>query len=106
MGQYSDERAIWLGRHVLPHEPALRAWLRRRRLDGLEIDDVIQETYTRLVAGRERRPYPRRQELCLPDRGLGGDRPSAPHEGGVHRLGVRIWIIWKWSARNPRPSAR
>jgi RNA polymerase sigma-70 factor (ECF subfamily) len=50
MGQYSDERAIWLGRQVLPHEPALRAWLRRRRLEGLEIDDVIQETYTRLVA--------------------------------------------------------
>src|SRR5579883_2551060 len=50
MGLYSDERAIWLGRHVLPHEPALRAWLRRRRLEGLEIDDVIQETYTRLIA--------------------------------------------------------
>jgi len=50
MGQYSDERAIWLGRHVLPHEPALRAWLRRRRLEGLEIDDIIQETYTRLIA--------------------------------------------------------
>jgi len=50
MGHYSDERAIWLGRYVLPHEPALRSWLRRRRLEGLEIDDVIQETYTRLVA--------------------------------------------------------
>ena len=46
----SDDRAIWLGRHVLPHEPALRAWLRRRRLGGLDIDDIIQETYTRLVA--------------------------------------------------------
>ncbi len=44
----SDERAIWLGRQVLPHEPALRAWLSRRSLGGLEIDDVIQETYTRL----------------------------------------------------------
>jgi RNA polymerase sigma-70 factor (ECF subfamily) len=44
----ADERAIWLGRHVLPHEPALRAWLSRRSLGGLEIDDVIQETYTRL----------------------------------------------------------
>lgn len=50
MGSYSDERSIWLGRHVLPHEPALRAWLRRRRLEGLEVDDVIQETYTRLIA--------------------------------------------------------
>ena len=45
-----DERAIWLGRNVLVHEPALRAWLRRRRLGGLDIDDIIQETYTRLVA--------------------------------------------------------
>jgi RNA polymerase sigma-70 factor (ECF subfamily) len=44
----SDERAVWLGRQVLPHEPALRAWLKRRNLGGLEIDDVIQETYTRL----------------------------------------------------------
>ena len=50
MGDYSDERAVWLGRHVLPHEPALRVWLRRRRLEGLEIDDVIQETYTRLIS--------------------------------------------------------
>ncbi len=50
MSSFSDERALWLGRHVLPHEAALRVWLRRRRLDGLEIDDIIQETYTRLIA--------------------------------------------------------
>lgn len=49
MGRISDERAIWLARHVLPHEPALRAWLRKRPLAGLEIDDVIQETYARLI---------------------------------------------------------
>jgi len=46
---FSDERAIWLGRQVLPHEPALRAWLSRRRLGGLDVDDVIQETYSRLM---------------------------------------------------------
>lgn len=46
----SDERALWLGRHVLPHEASLRAWLRRRRLQGLEVDDIIQETYSRLIA--------------------------------------------------------
>jgi RNA polymerase sigma factor (sigma-70 family) len=50
MASFLDERAIWLGRHVLPHEPALRAWLSRRRHDGLEIDDIIQETYTRLIS--------------------------------------------------------
>lgn len=46
---FSDERAIWLGRHVLPHEPVLRAWLGRRRLGGLDVDDIIQETYSRLM---------------------------------------------------------
>lgn len=46
---FSDERAIWLGRHVLPHEPALRAWLSRRRLGGMDVDDIIQETYSRLM---------------------------------------------------------
>jgi RNA polymerase sigma factor (sigma-70 family) len=50
MSSACDERALWLGRHVLPHEPQLRAWLRRRSLGGLDVDDVIQETYTRLVA--------------------------------------------------------
>ena len=50
MSSFLDERAIWLGRHVLPHEPALRSWLGRRRHDGLEIDDIIQETYTRLIS--------------------------------------------------------
>jgi len=46
---FPDERAIWLGRQVLPHEPALRAWLSRRRLGGLDVDDIIQETYSRLM---------------------------------------------------------
>ncbi|HZW14920.1 MAG TPA: sigma-70 family RNA polymerase sigma factor [Brevundimonas sp.] len=34
----------------MPHEPALRSWLLNRRLAGLEIDDIIQETYARLIA--------------------------------------------------------
>jgi RNA polymerase sigma-70 factor (ECF subfamily) len=44
MPSVSDERALWLGRHVLPHEPQLRAWLRRRSLGGLEVEDVTQKT--------------------------------------------------------------
>ena len=45
----SDERALWLSRHVLKHEPSLRAWLGRRRIAGLEVDDIVQETYARLI---------------------------------------------------------
>lgn len=43
-------RAAWLGRHVIPHEPALRNWLRRREVQGLDVDDIVQEVYARLVA--------------------------------------------------------
>lgn len=40
------ERARWLLRNILPHEPALRSWLARRPLGGLEPDDIIQESYS------------------------------------------------------------
>src|SRR5690606_11341397 len=50
MGGVSDDRAIWLARHVLPHEPALRAWLARWRLEDLLVDDIVQETYSVLAA--------------------------------------------------------
>jgi RNA polymerase sigma-70 factor (ECF subfamily) len=43
-----DQRALWLSRQVLPHEPALRHWLARRPAAGLDIDDIVQETYARL----------------------------------------------------------
>lgn len=50
MARVSDDRALWLARYVLPHEPALRAWLRGRQPPGLEVDDIVQETYARLIA--------------------------------------------------------
>jgi RNA polymerase sigma factor (sigma-70 family) len=46
----SRERSFWLARYIVPHEPALRAWLRRRTNHGLEIDDIVQETYAVLAA--------------------------------------------------------
>jgi RNA polymerase sigma factor (sigma-70 family) len=45
----NHERAHWLGRNILPHEPALRAWLAKRKTHGLEIDDIVQETYAVLA---------------------------------------------------------
>ncbi|MGC3980609.1 MAG: RNA polymerase sigma factor [Steroidobacteraceae bacterium] len=40
-----QQRAAWLSRNVLPIEPVLRSWLQRRRVPGLETDDVVQEVY-------------------------------------------------------------
>jgi RNA polymerase sigma-70 factor (ECF subfamily) len=50
MTSVSDDRAHWLARHVLPHESALRAWLRRKSPFGFDIDDIVQETYAVLAA--------------------------------------------------------
>jgi RNA polymerase sigma factor (sigma-70 family) len=49
MRSVSDDRAVWLATHVLPHEPALRAWLTRRKVQDLEIDDIVQEAYAVLA---------------------------------------------------------
>ena len=50
MRHFDRERAVWLARSVLPHEPALRAWLRHRRHLPIEPDDIIQESYAILAA--------------------------------------------------------
>jgi len=44
------ERAHWLARNVLPHESLIRARLRKVYVAGLDIDDVIQEMYARILS--------------------------------------------------------
>lgn len=41
----SFQRAHWVAKELLPHEPALRSWLARRVRPPLEMDDIVQETY-------------------------------------------------------------
>jgi len=49
MSNLSGERRAWLVKNVLPNEPALRRWLARRKVAGLDIDDVVQEMYATLA---------------------------------------------------------
>jgi RNA polymerase sigma-70 factor (ECF subfamily) len=44
----------WFVTHVLPHEPMLRAWLQSRFPSGLELDDVVQEAFLRVLRAHER----------------------------------------------------
>lgn len=44
------DRSIWLARHVLPHEPLLRSKLRAIPVYDLDVEDIIQETYTRMLS--------------------------------------------------------
>jgi RNA polymerase sigma factor (sigma-70 family) len=49
-----SELGRWFAAHVQPHEPMLRAWLRSRFKSETDLDDVVQETYLRLLRARER----------------------------------------------------
>lgn len=40
---------VWFAEEILPHEPALRAWLRVRFPSLSESDDIVQESYFRLI---------------------------------------------------------
>jgi RNA polymerase sigma factor (sigma-70 family) len=42
-------RALWVSLRVIPHEPQVRAWLRRARIQETEADEIVQEAYCRLA---------------------------------------------------------
>ncbi len=59
----STEHARWFITEVLPHEPDLRAYLRRAFPSLRDIDDLVQESYARVCRARlagnvaDARPY-------------------------------------------------
>ncbi len=48
-----SEQARWFAAHVLPHEAMLRAWLASRFGTQVAIDDLVQETYVRVLRAHE-----------------------------------------------------
>jgi RNA polymerase sigma-70 factor (ECF subfamily) len=56
MPPQDPEPARWFASEVLPHEAALRAYLRSQFSSLTDPDDVVQETYARLLRARERAP--------------------------------------------------
>lgn len=49
-----SEQELWVKNHLIPHEPMLRAWLKSRFSKGVDIDDVIQEAYMRVLKARRK----------------------------------------------------
>lgn len=52
MPPVNSEESRWLLDHVIPHEPMLRAWLQGSFGRQVEVDDIVQEAYRRLLAAR------------------------------------------------------
>ncbi|MEO7599510.1 MAG: sigma-70 family RNA polymerase sigma factor [Opitutus sp.] len=55
MPPHDSETAEWFAREVQPHEPKLRSYLKRFAARD-DLDDLVQESYTRLLRLRETRP--------------------------------------------------
>ena len=51
----NPEQARWFAEQVQPHEPALRGYL-RGMLNPTDVDDLVQETYSRLLRAWEHGP--------------------------------------------------
>ena len=49
-----SELGQWFATQVQPHEAMLRAWLRSRFRTEDDLDDLVQESYLRLLRARER----------------------------------------------------
>lgn len=49
----NKERALWFAEEVQPHESSLRSWLRGKFPSLPDIDDLVQESYARLIRARE-----------------------------------------------------
>ena len=61
MTENDADATRWFLQRILPHEPALRAWLARKHRGACETDDIIQETYTVLASlqNREQIRFPK-----------------------------------------------
>lgn len=50
----NSEQGQWFATHLLLHEDMLRAWLRSRFPTGIDVNDVIQESYLRVLKARDK----------------------------------------------------
>lgn len=49
MPPQTSKQARWFSEHILPHEPSLRAWLRKKFPGSDGIDDAIHDAYLKLL---------------------------------------------------------
>lgn len=53
MNEDNDQRSKWFIEEIIPHEGDLRSWLSARFSSVQDVDDVIQDAYTRLLKAKE-----------------------------------------------------
>lgn len=49
----NSEQSQWFRDYLQPHEPILRGWLQSRFSKGIDVDDIIQESFLKVLKARE-----------------------------------------------------
>lgn len=65
MPHNNTEQSRWFVDAVLPHEDGLRRWLKSRFSAIRDVDDIIQETYSRIIKAHESGPVPNPQAFLF-----------------------------------------
>jgi RNA polymerase sigma factor (sigma-70 family) len=47
------DESLWFSEMLLPHEPMLRGWLKTRFASESDVDDIIQDAYSRVLNARK-----------------------------------------------------
>ena len=65
MSNRETEQSIWFVDSVLPYENGLRRWIKSRFSAIRDVDDLIQETFTRILKAHESGPVPNPQAFLF-----------------------------------------
>ena len=49
----NSDSTQWFAEHLRPHEAMLRAWLRSQFGGGCDVDDIVQESFVRVLQARQ-----------------------------------------------------
>ncbi|MBD5778595.1 RNA polymerase sigma factor [Pelagicoccus sp. NFK12] len=56
MPRDEKDESRWFKERLLPHEGMLRAWLKSRFSSGIDVDDVVQESYLKVMRAHSEKP--------------------------------------------------
>jgi len=89
------EQSIWFVDAVLPHEAGLRRWIKSRFSAIRDVDDLIQETFSRILKAHESGPVPNPQAfLFVVSRNLAMNRlQRMNHEHPAEAVGVDPLVL-------------
>lgn len=90
MTPHDSEQARWFVDEVLPNEKELRAWLQSRFPGAGDVDDLVQEAFTRFLKAHESGPVVNPRKAYPVDHGLSPVFDRSQKSNMAHSLEVAV----------------